>query len=132
MAIGQDKTRRTRTAAHFFDLVAVDLAADHGTEGHLAAEFVRPGPRDKQGRSLREFDLTRRMFEYPCSYLVYSPSLLALPTEAKDYVFRRLEEVLSGQDQGEKFQHLSVADRAAIREILQATHPRFQPMKQVE
>ncbi len=98
----------------------------------FAAEFVRAGQRDKQGRSLREFDLTRRMFKYPCSYLIYSPSLLALPKEAKAYLFRRLEEVLSGQDQSEKFQHLSAADRAAIREILQATHPEFQPQKQGE
>ena len=38
----------------------------------FAREFARRGPRDRQGRSLRHFDLTRRMFRYPCSYLVYS------------------------------------------------------------
>ena len=31
----------------------------------FAADFAARGPRDKQGRSLREFDLRRRMFQYP-------------------------------------------------------------------
>jgi hypothetical protein len=95
-----------------------------GTSG-FASEFSRRGPHDSQGRSLRELDLTRRMFKYPCSYLVYSPSFAALPLEAKDYVFRRMAEVLSGKDQSEKFQHLSPGDRTAIREILMETLPEF-------
>ena len=93
----------------------------------FAAEFQERGPRDKAGRSLRDFDLTGRIFKYPCSYLVYSPSIRALPTEAKDYVFRRLREVLSGKDQGDKFKHLSESDRKAIREILADTLPEFRP-----
>jgi hypothetical protein len=91
----------------------------------FAAEFVQRGPRDQQGRSLRDFDLSRRMFKYPCSYLVYSPAVTQLPAPAKEYVFRRLQEVLSGQDTTEKYKHLSTTDRAAIREILTATHPDF-------
>jgi hypothetical protein len=31
--------------------------------------------------SLKQKSLTRRMFKYPCSYLVYSPSFSALPKE---------------------------------------------------
>lgn len=93
---------------------------------NFAAEFAQAGPRDKQGRSLRDFDLRTRMFKHPCSYLVYSESLLKLPVEAREYVFRRLREVLSGDDKTDRFKHLSAADRAAIWEILQATHPDFQ------
>jgi hypothetical protein len=92
----------------------------------FADEFSQRGPRDGKGRSLRDFDLQTRLFKYPCSYLVYSSSFAALPTEAKDYVFRRLHEVLEGRDQSGKFTHLSAADRRAILEILTDTLPEWQ------
>ena len=38
----------------------------------FASEFSARGPRDGQGRSLRDFDLTTRMMKYPCSHLIYS------------------------------------------------------------
>ena len=89
-------------------------------------EFARRGPRDSKGRSLRDFDLTTRLFKYPCSYLIYSPSFAALPKEVKDYVLHRMQEVLSGADQSGKFTHLSAADRRAISEILGETLPDWQ------
>jgi hypothetical protein len=89
----------------------------------FAEEFSQRGPRDSRGRSLRDFDLTHRIFKYPCSYLVYSPSFAGLPVEVRDYVLRRMWEVLSGQDQTERFSHLTAADRAAVLEILVDTLP---------
>jgi len=89
----------------------------------FAADFAVRGPRDRHGRSLRDFDLERRLFKYPCSYLIYSPSVQALPVTAKERLFRRLWEVLSGQDQNAPFKHLSSADRQSIREILMDTLP---------
>lgn len=91
-----------------------------GTSG-FAAEFARQGPRDRKGRSLRQFELTRRMFQYPCSYLIYSEAFDGLPVEARDRVYRRLWEVLTGRDQSPAFAHLSDADRKAIYEILSET-----------
>lgn len=91
-----------------------------GTSG-FTESFAQRGPRDQRGRSLRDFDLQTRLFKYPCSYLIYSPSFATLPPEVKTYVLRRLHEVLDGQDQSEKFAHLSAADRTAIREILADT-----------
>ena len=91
----------------------------------FAQEFAAQGPRDKQGRSLRDFDLERRMFKYPCSFLIYSSSFQALPKEAKQYVYRRMKEVLTGKDGSKTFKHLSADDRRAIGEILQATLPDF-------
>src|SRR5262249_7875377 len=35
-------------------------------------DFTAAGPRDPQGRSLRDFDLQTRLFKFPCSYLIYS------------------------------------------------------------
>ncbi|HEX3703818.1 MAG TPA: hypothetical protein VHU82_10830, partial [Vicinamibacterales bacterium] len=40
----------------------------------FAAEFVEHGPRDHQGRSLRDLDLEHRLFRYPLSYMIYTES----------------------------------------------------------
>ena len=45
--------------------------------------------------------------------------------EAKWTDTLRMHEVISGQDQGEKFKHLSAADRAVIDEILADTFPEW-------
>jgi hypothetical protein len=95
-----------------------------GTSG-FAAEFARRGTRDQKGRSLRDLDLTRRLFRYPLSYLIYSESFDAMPAPVRTYVYRRLREVLSGQDDRPEFAHLSPADRDAVREILEETKPEF-------
>lgn len=96
--------------------------AVQGTSGY-AAQFSARGPRDTKGRSLYELDLSRRMFKYPCSYLIYSESFAELPNDVREYVWRRLGEVLSGQDTSEKFAHLSAEDRQAIAEIIRDTVP---------
>jgi hypothetical protein len=93
-----------------------------GTSG-FAEEFAALGPRDDRGRSLRDFDLHRRIFKYPCSYLIYSEAFDTIPQPAKDYVYRRMFEVLSGREQGPEFASLSAEDRRAILEILVATKP---------
>lgn len=84
-------------------------------------EFARRGPRDGKGRSLRDLDLEKRLFKYPCSYLIYSPVFDALPDAAKDYVLRRIHDVLTGRDWTGEYDHLSAEDRQAILEILCAT-----------
>jgi hypothetical protein len=87
----------------------------------FAREFAARGPRDPQGRSLRDFDLHTRIFRYPCSYLIYSSAFDALPEPAKGYVYRRLLQVLTGQDHSPDFARLSTDDRRAILQILLAT-----------
>lgn len=87
----------------------------------FAREFESRGPADASGRSLRQLDLTHRLFKYPCSYLIYSDQFNGLPHEAKSYVYRRLGEVLSGRDSGDAFGHLTAADRTAIAGILSQT-----------
>jgi hypothetical protein len=89
----------------------------------FAEEFAKRGPRTRDGRSLRDFDLRTRLFKYPCSYLIYSESFDALPAAVKDYVLRRVYDVLTGKETGEDFAHLSAADRKAILEILRETKP---------
>jgi len=89
----------------------------------FAREFAARGVRDSKGRSLRDFDLHDRMFRYPCSYLIYSSAFDALPEPAKGYVYHRLLQVLSGQDQSPDFAGLSAQDRRAILSILLETKP---------
>jgi hypothetical protein len=93
-----------------------------GTSG-FAEEFAPKGPRDERGRSLRDFDLQTRIFKYPCSYLIYSEAFDAIPGPAKEFIYRRLFDVLSGHEQGPEFASLSSEDRRAVLEILVATKP---------
>ena len=81
------------------------------------------GPRDRQGRSLYELDLKRRLMKYPCSYLIYSPAFDALPPLAKAPIYRRMWQVLSGEAREPRYRSLSRADRQAVVEILRDTKP---------
>ena len=69
------------------------FAADPASRERMSAS----GPRDRQGRSLYELDLQRRLLKYPCSYLIYSPAFDALPPLAKAPIYRRLWQVLVGR-----------------------------------
>ena len=87
----------------------------------FAQDFSAKGPRDAKGRSLRDLDLTRRLLRYPCSYLIYAEAFDALPTAAKNAVYERMWEVLSGKETDSVYTSLSLADRRAIVEILRGT-----------
>jgi hypothetical protein len=94
----------------------------HGSST-FAADYAARGPRDSQGRSLRDLDLQRRLLKYPCSPLIYSETFDGLPDAAREYVYHRLFEVLTGKDTSKDFAHLSPADRRAVLEILRETKP---------
>ncbi len=89
----------------------------------FAKTFPQRGPRDRQGRSLRDFDLQTRLFRYPLSYLVYTAAFDALPDAVRGRIYQRLYDVLTGKDQSHKFARLSNDDRRAIIEILRDTKP---------
>jgi len=86
-------------------------------------DFEQRGPFDAKGRSLRQFDLKQRMFRYPLSYLIYSKAFAGLPQDARDYVARRLKEILDGRESKAKFAHLTPELRRDILEIVAETHP---------
>ena len=88
----------------------------------FAERFSTIGPRDRKGRSLYDLDLNRRLMKYPCSYLIYSPAFDALPPGAKAPIYKRLWDVLSGQERDVRYRSaLSLADRQSIVEILRDT-----------
>jgi hypothetical protein len=105
----------------------------HGTSG-FAEKFSNEGPHDRKGRSLKQLDLERRLMRYPCSYMIYSEAFDALPTEARDAVYNRLWQILSGTEDNPKYARLSLADRQAVTEILLETKKNlpayFQPIAQ--
>ena len=87
----------------------------------FAAKFSAQGPRDSKGRTLRDFDLERRLMRYPCSYMIYSAAFDALPASARDAIYQRMWQILSGQEQRPPYPRLALADRQAIVEILRDT-----------
>ena len=83
--------------------------------------FPERGPRDKQGRSLRDFDLRTRLFRYPLSYMVCSEQLNGLPGPIRERFYRRLYKVLTGKDTPKKYEARSAADRQTVLQILLET-----------
>jgi len=99
-------------------LLFVEEAPLHGRiEGSsgFAEKFAAIGPADSKGRSLRQFDLERRLMWYRCSYMIYSAAFDALPAEARRAVYQRMREILSTR--------MTPADRQAVSEILRQTKP---------
>jgi hypothetical protein len=94
--------------------------AIQGTSG-FEQMFAAEGPRDSEGRSLRQFDLRQRLMRYPCSYMIYSPAFDALPDDLKQAIYDRMWIILSGRDDSPKYAKLARDDREAVIEILRAT-----------
>jgi len=124
--LSESSTRRINNAAEelleymLFSGEAKITDQIRGNSG-FAEKFAKVGPRDKQGRSLRDFDLNSRIFKYPCSYMIYSESFDSLPELARERILRRLWEVLTSDQTKPAFAHLSASDRKAILEIVTAT-----------
>jgi hypothetical protein len=75
----------------------------------FAEAFQKIGPRDSQDRSLRQLDLTTRLFKYSVSPLIASRSFVSLPGEIKTRLFRQMDDRLAARED------------AAAREIVRET-----------
>jgi hypothetical protein len=121
-------TRRIDSAAeemveYMLYLDEAPLEAPVAGDSGFAQTFSQRGPRDKRGRSLRDFDLKTRMFRYPLSYMIYSEAFDSLPPAALDRIYRKLFDVLTGQVKKQPFARMSEEDRRAVLEILLETKP---------
>ena len=128
IASDQNRSRQARVTDIAHQLVDYLLFIDEAQlptpvrgAGGFAETFAAAGPRDQKGRSLRDVDLDRRLFRYPCSYMIYSAAFDALPGSAKDAVYQRMWEILSGKATDKVYGRLSQTDRQAIVEILRDT-----------
>lgn len=106
---------------------AADFASRISGSQEFLDGFLARGPRDGEGRSLRDLDLETRLFRYPLSYLIYSENFAALPAYAKDYVYRRLAAYLQGEERIDGKSQYTAAERGEALEILSATQPDFLP-----
>jgi hypothetical protein len=73
----------------------------------FAKTFGKRGPRDKLGRSLREFDLQTRLFRYPLSYMIYSRQFEALPAALRQRIYRGIFVLIADKERQVVFQILS-------------------------
>ncbi|MCU1334531.1 MAG: hypothetical protein JWO19_112 [Bryobacterales bacterium] len=53
--------------------------------------------------------------------MIYSDAFDALPAEAKDAIYKRLWQVLSGAEKDKRYARTSATDRRAVLEILRET-----------
>jgi hypothetical protein len=62
-----------------------------------------------------------RMFKYPCSFLIHSPSFDAIAAPIKEVILQKLFDVLVGKNTSEPYNKMSPEDRRAVLEILRET-----------
>ena len=96
------------------------LARINGTSG-FSENFMSRGKKDSQGRSLRELDLSKSLFKYPFSYLIYSDAYASLPKKVREIIGQRIKEVLSPEYSGDFYPHISPSSKIIIAEILDDT-----------
>jgi hypothetical protein len=53
--------------------------------------------------------------------MIYTPAFDGMPAQARDAVYARLWEVLSGREKQARYRGLSLADRRAVVDILRET-----------
>jgi hypothetical protein len=123
-----DEAARERLDAEIEEMVQYMVFADERLFEEPVAgvstftkTFPERGPRDHQGRSLRDFDLEKRLFRYPLSYMIYSAAFDAMPDRVRERIYRRLYEVLSCRDQSPMYAKLAREARGAALEILRDT-----------
>ncbi len=109
------------------ELVRYILFADepelpgNGAKGDplLKSDFLAAAIPDKQNRSLREFDLRKRLFRYRCSYMIYTPVFRGLPDWFRKEVYSQLKDALRPNTElSREFAYLPTAEKRAIAEIL--------------
>jgi hypothetical protein len=123
-----DEAARGRLDAEIEEMVQYMVFADERVLEEPVAgvstftkTFPQRGPRDHQGRSLRDFDLEKRLFRYPLSYMIYSAAFDAMPDQVREQIYRRLYEVLSSKDQSPAYAKLAPEAKRAAIEIVRDT-----------
>lgn len=101
---------------------------ENGLQGdpEFQEDFQRHRPRSASGQSLTQFHLRNRLFQYRCSYLIYSRLWKALPTPFLDLLYDRLDQILIPGKAAEGYSYLSSGERSSIRSILRETIPELQ------
>jgi hypothetical protein len=130
IAVGDGKLKEAepKINAAIDDMVQYMLFVDEAPLGApvkgastFSTTFPQRGPKDKQGRSLRDFDLQKRLFKYPLSYMIYTKAFDNMPAWDRDRVYQKLYDVLTAKDTDPRFAKLSADDRRNVLEIVRDT-----------
>jgi len=89
--------------------------------GKFEKTFLAKRKANKEGRSLRDLRMDGRMFSHRCSYMIHSQSFDHLPDTLKAMVYKRLLQILLGEDDSRRYQHLRPLERKRILQILVET-----------
>ncbi|WP_018968997.1 hypothetical protein [Rubritalea marina] len=90
----------------------------------FAQSFEARGPRSKEGWSLYDLRLQKRLFKYRCSYMVYSKGFEFLPPEIKSRTLNLLHQHLTA-DAFDGLPKMSKRERERVHAILSQTHPDY-------
>ncbi|MEY2409451.1 MAG: hypothetical protein QOF48_2121 [Verrucomicrobiota bacterium] len=85
------------------------------------ADFLHTRRATAEGLSLKDLDLTTRLFQHRCSYMIYSPVFEGLPGVMKTRIYERLGKALKAGSGDRDFVYLPTSEKMAIRNILKAT-----------
>ncbi len=103
----------------FADEVPLPAGGVEG-EADYKRDFINQA-RKVGGVSLRDLDLTTRLFKHRCSYMIYSPVFQGLVPEMKQRIYRRLNEALSVDKADKEYAYLPASEKQVIRQILKQT-----------
>lgn len=120
----QMKSKRIETMVVGYLLLNKEAPLDQPAAGKSAyAEWYQSrGPKDAEGRSLYDLDLSTRLFRHRISPLIQSRMVQNFPAELQQSLYRRLNDVLAGKEQLKDYS-VPEADRQITMAILRATVP---------
>lgn len=104
-------------------LFADEPAMDAPLKGtsDFSTVFTQTGSRDRTGRSLRQLNLTTRLFEHRLSFLIGGRGFESLPRESRQRVLERIYHGLTGRTSDGPAKHIPAGERTAILEIVRGT-----------
>lgn len=125
--LGLESDARQRLVRYLLFLDEAPLTAPvKGTSGYQDW-FARQGKRDSQGRSLKDFDLKTRLFQYRLSYLIYTDGFQKMPAGPRLRILKDIYEFLNADDSTLKAdwdvdpQNFPLAERQVILQIVAET-----------
>lgn len=89
--------------------------------GEFEEVFLKERKKSRAGKSLKDFRLKGRLFEYRCSYMIYSKTFDRLPRVLREAVYGKLLEILTAEEVPEGFGYLEEGEKKEILRILRET-----------
>tara|TARA_R110002096_G_scaffold238581_19_gene430232 strand:+ start:12763 stop:14025 length:1263 start_codon:yes stop_codon:yes gene_type:complete len=125
--------RREQILEHSQALVRYLLFADEtpfpsgGIDGavELKEAFLATRRMTQEGLSLKDFNLETRMFQFRCSYMIYSSIFQGLPEGLRQQIYRLMVAALDPEKAGPAYDYLPTQEKGAILKILRETIPEF-------